>query len=329
MRSSTIATMLIAVAVLAGCAGTGSTPVGAASPGAAPDAASSAASSAASDRGVTPSATSSASPNGVRTRTPERSLPAIRVPPLKLPPSTDGLVLGGDVSWPQCPKGMGIPEKRSLGLPMPLPSARFVVVGLTNGPGFTPNPCLDTQVQWVRERGLMAAAYAVTSYPDDATLSRYGDDGPYDGGTRLGALRNVGYQQALFNVATMQAAGLVTPVIWIDVEPVPVFEWSPDTKANAAVVVGAAQAYLDAGYRIGTYSTPVLWETVVGSLALGVPEWRAAGLTSRAEALRRCKPDWSFQGGDAVMAQWVADSRDHDITCPGVGRELRRWFHQY
>ena len=47
------------------------------------------------------------------------------------------------------------------------------------------------------------------------------------------------------------------------------------------------------------------------------------------EITRRCRPDWSFQGGDGVLAQWVADARDHDITCPGVGRELNRWFHQY
>jgi hypothetical protein len=224
---------------------------------------------------------------------------------------------------------MGIPERPTKGLPMPLPSARFVVLGLTNGPGFTPNPCLSQQVGWVRERRLMAAAYAVTSFPDDATLRRLGDKGPYDGTGRLGALRNVGYQQALFNVATMQSADLVSPVIWIDVEPVSIFEWSSDTEANAAVVVGAAQGYADAGYAIGTYSTPILWKAVVGSLSLAVPEWRAAGFTSRAEALRRCRPDWSFQGGDAVLGQWVEDARDHDITCPGVGRELHRWFHQY
>ena len=52
------------------------------------------------------------------------------------------LLLGGDVSWPQCPRGMGIPERPTMGLPMPLDSATYVVVGLTNGPGFFPNPCL-------------------------------------------------------------------------------------------------------------------------------------------------------------------------------------------
>src|SRR5918994_3028712 len=86
-------------------------------------------------------------------------------------------VLGADVSWPQCPKGMGIPEKRSKGLPMPIDEAEFVIMGLTNGPGFTPNPCLAEQVAWVQERELMAAAYAVSSYPDAATLKRYEWDG--------------------------------------------------------------------------------------------------------------------------------------------------------
>lgn len=239
-------------------------------------------------------------------------------------------VQGADISWPQCPKGMGIPEKRSQGLPMPVEAAEFVVLGLTNGPGFTPNPCLADQVAWVQDRELMAAAYAVASYPDAATLERYSWDGPYEGTTRLGRLRNTGYQQARFNLDTMIAAGLTSPVIWIDVEPVPSFEWSNDPEANAAVVEGAARAYTDAGYAIGVYSTPYLWETVVGSYKLGgVPEWRAAGQTSRDEALSRCGDDWSIQGGEAVMGQWVADNRDHNITCPDIALDLGLWFHQY
>ena len=146
--------------------------------------------------------------------------------------------------------------------------------------------------------------------------------------TDLGALANTGYQQALATVATMRAAGLASPIVWMDVEHVPDFEWSGDVVANAAVVQGAARGYADAGYRAGVYSTPALWREVVGDLALDLPEWRAAGETSRAEALDRCGEDWQIQGGRAVLAQWVEGQRDHDVTCPGLD-DLGAWFHQY
>lgn len=281
-----------------------------------------------------PAPSGSSSPT--RTATPELSEPAIDeeairdlVDKITIAPPRMGPVTGGDVSWPQCPEGMGIPEKQGKGLPMPLPSAEFVILGLTNGPAFTPNPCLAEQVRWVKERRLMAAAYSVSSYPDDETLERYRNEGPFDGDDRLGALNNVGFQQARYNLRTMRAAGLETPVVWVDVEPVPVFEWSPDTEANAAVVRGAVQGYLTAGYNVGVYSTQALWAAVVGDAELGLSEWRAAGQTSREEALARCGRDRSFQGGPAVIAQWVEDDRDRNITCPGTEVEMGRWFHQY
>ncbi|MBM9458786.1 hypothetical protein JK386_02650 [Nocardioides sp. zg-536] len=241
----------------------------------------------------------------------------------------DGEVLGGDVSWPQCPRGMGIPQKQGLAMPMPLPEAEYVVLGLTNGPGFTPNPCLADQVEWARTHDVLVAAYAVSSYPDAATLKRYGADGPHDASTKLGRLKNVGYQQARYNIGTMGKVGLLSPIIWIDIEPVPLFEWSSDLRANAAVIEGVARGYVDAGYRIGVYSTPALYRGVVGDLTLdGVPEWRAAGHTSRTEARNRCGPDWSIQGGTAVMGQWVEKRRDQNITCPGIAADLGQWFHR-
>ncbi len=255
--------------------------------------------------------------------------PTLKIDKPKLKPLPSGPIEGSDISWPQCPKGMGIPQKRTLGLPPPLPTAKYVIMGLTNGPAFTPNPCLASQVQWVKERRLLAAAYAVNSYPDKETVKRYARKGPFDGTTRLGALSNVGYQQAKFNLATMARAGLESPVIWLDVEPVPQFEWSSDKAANAAVIKGAARSYTDAGFDIGTYSTAYLWEQVVGDLRLGIPEWRAAGQTSRAEALRRCRSDRVIQGGQAVLAQWVEANRDRNVTCPGTSGEMLRWFHQY
>lgn len=238
-------------------------------------------------------------------------------------------VLGADVSWPQCPKGMGIPEKRSEGAPMPTPAAEFVILGLTNGPSFVANPCLADQVRWVADRHLLGAAYAVVSYPDQTTLRRYGARGPFPGRTRLGALSNVGYQAAVFNVATMRATGLRSPIVWVDVEPVPKFEWTADLRANAAVVRGAVRGYGDAGYPVGFYSTPSLWQRVVGDLRFGLPEWRAAGQTSLQEALSRCGPDWSFQGGPGVFGQWVEAGRDRNVTCPGTSVGSGRWFHRY
>jgi hypothetical protein len=238
-------------------------------------------------------------------------------------------VLGADISWPQCPRGMGIPQRRSQGQPPPLPSARYVVIGLTNGPAFTPNPCLADQLALVRERGLLASAYAVVSWPAADRPGGAHHDGPYDVATRYGRLRNAGYAQATYNLAVLQRHHFRTPAIWVDVEPYPVFPWSDDLGANAQVVRGAVRAYRDAGLRIGIYSTPSLWRQVVGSLRFGVPEWRAAGHTSRDEALARCAPAWSIQGGRAVLAQWTDGRRDHNTTCPGAARELDRWFHQY
>lgn len=241
----------------------------------------------------------------------------------------DEPVLGADISWPQCPRGMGIPERPTQGSPPPADEARYVILGLTNGPSFYPNPCLADQVADVRARGRMAAAYAVASYPEPARLARHGDDGPYDGGDRLGALANTGYAQAEFNLETMNEAGLLSPIVWIDVEPVPDFEWSADREANAAVLGGLARGYRDAGYAIGVYSTPYLWEQVVGDLELGVPEWRAAGHTSGTAALATCAPGEDIQGGEAVLGQWVERNRDMNLTCPGVSLALERWFHQY
>ncbi|MCZ4500305.1 MAG: hypothetical protein JWQ74_2860 [Marmoricola sp.] len=244
-------------------------------------------------------------------------------------PAPTGRILGADVSWPQCPKGMGIPEKPTQGSPMPTAAAKFVILGLTNGPSFTPNPCLTDQLRWVKDRHLLGAAYAVHSTPDTATLRKYGDRGPFRGSTRLGALSNAGYSAAGYNVASMRAARLFTPIVWIDVEPVPRFDWGSDTAANAAVIAGAARGYTDAGYTVGYYSTPALWRRVVGTLRTGAPEWRAAGQTSMAEALSRCGPDWSFQGGEAVFGQWVEDGRDRNVTCPGASTDLGQYFYQY
>lgn len=275
---------------------------------------------------TTEQATRQATPSPTAIAPPKPSITVPKVTPL---PKVSGALFGGDISWPQCPRGLGIPEKRSEGIPLPLPEARFVVIGLTNGPGFVANPCLADQVRYARQRKLLTSAYSVISGPTRFTPADAERTGPFDGSTRVGALSNIGFQQARFNIDSMKRAGFSTPFVWLDIETVPKFDWSSDKAANAAVIRGAAKGYTDGGYGVGVYSTPYLFAGVAGGLRLNVPEWRAAGQTSRAEALSRCGNDWVIQGGRGVLAQWVAQSRDLNVTCPGATAQLGRFFHQY
>lgn len=225
---------------------------------------------------------------------------------------------GGDISWPNCPEGMGIASRRSLGNPLPLTTATFVVVGLTNGPGWYPNPCLAEQVAWARSAGGWTSAYSMTTFPTRAQRLAYGGGGPWSASTREGRLRNAGYAQALFNVASMQATGLAVPFVWVDVEPYPTHPWPADVQANRDVVRGVVRAYRDQGYRVGFYSYDGGWRAVVGSWHKPrYPTWVPVGPVSRglAVASRRCGAP-SFSGGPVLLAQWVADRRDRDVTCP-------------
>lgn len=238
--------------------------------------------------------------------------------------------VGNDISWPQCPKGTGIPSRRGQGQPMPPASAQFVVIGLTNGPAFFPNPCLAAQTAWAKAHHVYTATYAMTTYPTAGQLATYGSKGPHVGTSLTAKLANTGYAQAQFNVASMRKAGLVSPFMWVDVEPYPVAPWSANKAGNKAVVDGALRGYRAAGFKVGVYSTPFLWGVVVGPVRNGLPEWRAAGPRGKATALARCSGP-SFQGGQAVLAQWTTPTVDHDLTCPVANTRsvLTAYFHKY
>lgn len=220
---------------------------------------------------------------------------------------------GNDISWPQCPKGMGIPTRRTQGQPAPRADATFVVMGLTNGPGFYPNPCLAAQVAWVKARHLWAAAYSVVTYPTGAPMATYGGTG-----TLTDRLRRVGAAQAAFNVATMRETGLKVPMVWVDVEPYRVAPWSKSAASNNAVIDGVLAGYKAAGLRTGIYSYEGGWKLITGSRLLpSLPTWVPVGPRGRSAAAARCAVK-SFTGGPTWMTQWTGDSRDYDLTCPGI-----------
>ena len=246
-------------------------------------------------------------------------------------------LVGNDVSWPQCPKGMGIPSRRSEGKKMPGTSSKFIVIGLTNGVGFYANPCLASQVRWAKARHVHTAPYAFTTYPTAAQLRAYATKGPYKGTNKIAKLRNVGYAQAQFNVVNMRRAGLVAPFIWVDVEfPRPPFPWSSSRTYNKAVVDGVFAGYRAAGLEVGVYTSPTPWRRLIGTVRYRVPEWRTAGPTTKSAALRKCSVR-SVQGGRIILGQWWIDDSnttngtDFNVLCPGFtnAASLQRFFTKY
>ena len=259
---------------------------------------------------------------------------AVSTPPISEPArvkAEPGPVIGADISWPNCPRGLGIKSRPTLGKPLPRRSARFVIIGLTNGPAFHENPCLVSHVAYAQERRMWAAAYAVATYPTPRQLRVHGDEGPARWGTRRGRLFNTGYAQARLNVEVMRRVGLASPAVWVDVEPVsPPAPWSSRPAENKAVVDGVLRAYREAGLRVGFYSVATLWRQIMGTTRYGLPEWRSAGQTTRARALGMCRRG-RFQGGPAVLGQWWDDHRDYNVLCPGAPAErvLDRWFAKF
>jgi hypothetical protein len=230
-------------------------------------------------------------------------------------PARAAVLVGNDVSWPQCPKEVG-----GLGLPMPPEDAELLVVGLTRGLPFTENPCLADQVAWATRHDTPTQAYTIAAFPTAGQLSAYGTRGPWSATTRAGQLSNVGYAEARFGLQSLQAAGFAPPVVWVDVEPRPAQPWpsstAPQQRENRYVVEGLLRGLRDAGVAYGLYSYAAGWEAITGSWWLpGVPVWATAGrLDYPDEALDRCTQP-SFSGGRVLLSQWYDDVADHDRTC--------------
>ncbi|MCU1592864.1 MAG: hypothetical protein JWO12_256 [Frankiales bacterium] len=219
---------------------------------------------------------------------------------------------GADISWPNCAVGQGIPERRTQGNPMPTADTSFVVIGLTNGPGFYPNPCLAQQVAWAKARHLWTGAYSIVTFPTAAQLSRYGGTG-----TLAQRLARVGAAQASYNLTNMRAAGLSAPLVWVDVEPVRGWSWS-SVANNNAFLDGVLAGYAAGRVRTGIYSYAYGWKQITGGRSLPtLPTWVPSGLNTMAAAAAKCGTR-SFSGGPVRIGQSTVGSRDIDILCSGM-----------
>lgn len=217
---------------------------------------------------------------------------------------------GYDVSWPQCSdSGNGAKAAH-------MPSGgTYVILGLTHGAGHTVNPCLGAQLDWAKSHGAMVGAYLVPSYPTAAQLARagsgpYGDCSAKDTACRAG---NDGAKQAAEALATMRKAGVPAPMVWVDVEFRHKFPWSKNQSANARVVDGVIKRLQVGGVAVGVYTTSYMWQHIVGSYRVYLPNWLPAGDGKVADAEAKCKTTGS--GGTTWIGQYTR-TFDENVTCP-------------
>jgi len=221
-------------------------------------------------------------------------------------PVTASNMHGYDVSWPQC---SGDSARN-----MPAGHPSYVILGLTDGAGHTVNPCLNSQLDWARSGGVRTGAYLVASYPSRLQQS-VASNGFYGqcGRSRLCRLRNDGAAQADDAVATMRAAGLRSPRVWIDVEFRHSYAWSRNNTANAAVIQGIVRELQADHMPMGVYSTSLMWRDIVGAYRLDVPNWLPSGDGRPQHAMAMCSS--TATGGVTWLVQYTR-GLDSDLTCP-------------
>lgn len=178
----------------------------------------------------------------------------------------------------------------------------FAIVGLDGGMPDRPNPCFAEQWAFA-ERQTGAAVYVNTA--------DHGRGDPTTVGRRIGKA----------DVAALAEFGVQpgTPV-WLDVELTEV--WSGSQARHRALISAHLQVLADAGYPVGVYSVPALWEEITGGAGLEVPTWVGIGRADPQRASATCRRT-SFGGVAPSIVQRIgtgSDGRplDRNLTCPGT-----------
>ena len=191
---------------------------------------------------------------------------------------------GVDVSWPQCDPGA-----------LPNLADGFVAVGVNDGKPFTDNPCLATQVAYAKAHSGYTA-YINIDAPRGVDPTAYGRRVAVDG------------------LARAIAAGLQTPVLWLDVE---VANHWVDPATNVAVLRAAVRTLQRHHVTAGIYSSQAMWQRIADGVDPGTPVWLATTVTDY-----RTLGPWCARGlggRPAVMAQYIGITGrqliDVDVLC--------------
>lgn len=236
------------------------------------------------------------------------------------PMEAPGIVLGSDISWPQC--GGGLPSGQA-----------FAIVGVNGGRPGTANPCFAEQLGWASGSAGGTSQPAAALYVNTANPAEYGGGwwpgsdaevglatpNPYgscDGSASAACSYLYGYGMAFDAVTRYGVPDPAKRLWWLDVETGNAWSW--DTVANAADIEGTAAFLQSIGAQVGIYSTSYQFGLIAGRLhpdsnLNGLMSW-LAGATSPESAEELCSAPPLTAGGVVVLTQFTTDF-DYNYSC--------------
>ncbi len=205
---------------------------------------------------------------------------------------------GVDVSWANCSQS--------------LPTVSFGIVGVSNGTGYTTNPCFSSEAK---------------SYLGDISL--YTNTGWYNKSSSINPSNpkhcaskdynclayNYGYNAGIYAYTAALNDGIHSLTWWLDVETINT--WNTNVTQNQNSLQGEYDALSTKGVlTIGVYSTTAQWQTITGNWKNDWPSWGATTWTSADQAQTYCSGH-QFTAGTSYLMQFKAKHAafDQDVAC--------------
>ena len=204
---------------------------------------------------------------------------------------------GVDISWPNCNQSV--------------PGVTFGIVGVTDGQGYSTNPCIAKEASHFTNLSL----YVNTGWYDKSSHINYTYPKMCATGDNNCLAYNYGYNAGLYALNAAQSAGVSSATWWLDVETSNT--WNTDVIQNQNSLQGEYDALAANGITtIGVYSTTAQWQSITGGWQNNWPSWGATTWKTPKQALTYCTGH-QFTGGPSYLMQYLPTNSklDHDVAC--------------
>ena len=205
---------------------------------------------------------------------------------------------GYDVSWPNCSA-------------TPPSNPHFGIVGVSDGTGYSQNPCLANEATWFPSINLDVNTgwndQSIYLNPTSPKVCAVGDSNCL--------AYNYGYNAGLYAVNYANSQNVHASAWWLDVETGNT--WNSNVVQNQNSLQGEYDALQASGVTtVGVYSTTAQWQSITGSWRNNWPSWGATTWTSATQALTYCTGH-QFTWGPSYFMQYKPKKSplDQDVAC--------------